>query len=417
VIWRIGALTSGWLDCEIPAVPDESQPVPSAQPTHQLREIAGYFLRLGFTAFGGPAAHIAMMEQELVNRRQWLDRRHFLDLLAAISFIPGPNSTEMAIALGRIRGGMRGLWVAGFCFILPAVLIILPIAWIYVAYHQTPSVSGAMRGISAAVVAIVAAAVWRFGKTSITDIGGLLIALAAMLAEIILQHTGFAFGDVLILLAAGFARAFIHRRPVVVPGFAPMLAVIGGLVSVSGPLLMVLLFLKIGLTLFGSGYVLVTYLQDSFVNGQHWLTQQQMMDAIAVGQVTPGPLLTTATFAGFVVGHDQFHLGLTGSILCALAATAAIFAPAFVLIALLGSTMDRLRQNPHARGFLDGMNAAVVGLIAVACIWIARAALNSPHPFASAAIITISLIILFQTKLNPTWLIAAAGICGWVILR
>jgi chromate transporter len=396
-------------------VSDSSNP-PEAQ-RGSLREIAGFFLWLGFTAFGGPAAHLALMEDQLVRRRKWLDRQHFLDLLSAISFIPGPNSTEMAIALGRLRGGLRGLLVAGFCFILPAVLIILPIAWIYVRFHEVHRFAGAMRGIGAAVVAIVAAAVWRFARTCIRDLPGLAIALAAMLAEYFSQRGGFGFGDVLILLCAACAGAMrAPRRSITAASIAAWpLGVVMGFVSFSGPLLMALLFLKIGFTLFGSGYVLTSYLQTSFVNDRHWLTQQQVIDAIAVGQVTPGPLLTSATFVGFLLGYDRFGGGLGGGIFCAFLATMAIFAPAFVLIATLSSIIERLRKNPQARAALDGVNAAVVVMIAVACYWMGHESLREPYTIQSAILIAVCLFILLKTRSNPTWLIVGAGIIGAII--
>ncbi len=404
---------------DAPTTPPEH----TGTPKGSLREIARCFLVLGFTAFGGPAAHVAMMEQELVHKRRWLDRQHFLDLIAAINFIPGPNSTELVIALGRLRGGWRGLLVAGACFILPAVLIILPIAWLYVTYHQTTEAAGLLQGISAAVVAIVILAGFRLAKTALRD--GFCAGIATLAAggEWLSHHQRWALGNVCILALAalaGWARASGMRpktastRAFLLAPFAAITASIG---SLSGPLLMTLLFLKIGATLFGSGYVLVTYLQTSFVDHRHWLTGQQLLDSVAVGQVTPGPLLTTATFVGFVLGHDRFGGGLAMETGCALAATAAIFAPAFVLIAGMGSWLDRIRRSPRARAVLDAMNAAVVGLIAATCFFLAQQALHSPELWLRAAMILACLAVMSRWNLNATWLIAASGGIGWLFLR
>jgi chromate transporter len=342
-----------------------------------------------------------------------------LDLVAAINFIPGPNSTELAIALGRLRGGWRGLFVAGFCFILPAVLIILPIGWLYVNYHALPLMTGIMRGVGAGIVAIVIAAVIRLAKSAITDRFAASIALLAALMEIINHWQRWALGDVSILAVAAMAGAIrrggVLSRPralCVTP-----LAVIGtGGLSLWGPVTMSLLFLKIGATLFGSGYLLVTYLQSSFVDHRQWLSQQQMLDAVAVGQVTPGPVLTTATFVGFVLGHDRFGFGTCGAIVCALGATAAIFAPSFVLVAILSRWLERLRSNPKARGALDAMNAAVAGLIAATCIWLAQQALAPPSTVISAMLMAASLLVLTATRINSTWIVLASGAIGCFLM-
>ncbi|MGD0769139.1 MAG: chromate efflux transporter [Tepidisphaeraceae bacterium] len=386
-----------------------------------LGEIARYFLLLGFTAFGGPAAHISMMEQDLVHRRRWLDRQHFLDLLAAINFIPGPNSTELAIALGRLRGGWRGMLVAGLCFILPAVLIILPIAWLYVNYHQLPQVDGILRGVGAAVVAIIAAAAWQLAKSAVKNPFGITVTILAAMGEWLNHQQRWAFGDLGILALAALAGLLRTNWPWPKNSIARSIALppLGALaaITVGGPVLMVLLFLKIGATLFGSGYVLVTYVQTSFVDQRHWLTTQQTLDAVAVGQITPGPLLTTATFVGFVLGHHPFGGGWAMETGCALAATAAIFAPAFILIAAIGSSIDRLRHSPPARAALDSMNAAVVGLIAATCIFMARQAIQPPHAWTSIAIMAATLWAILALNVNTTWLIAAAAGIGLIFLR
>jgi chromate transporter len=405
--------------------PKQTQPtIPSANAAPaagaKLREIAGYFLLLGFTAFGGPAAHLAMMEKELVHKRRWIDRQHFLDLLAAINFIPGPNSTEMVLALGKLRGGLRGMVVAGACFILPAVLIILPIAWMYVLYHQSPKIGGTLRGINAAVVAIVALAALRLGKSAITDAFTLAVAALAAIGQTITHQYRWAAGDVALLAIAaiaGWMRAAPWRgNPSTGPSPLAILPLALKTTLFSGPLLLALLFLKIGATLFGGGYLLVTYLQTSFVDHQHWLTTQQMLDAVAVGQFTPGPLLTTATFVGFVVAHDHFAAGPGLEIACALLATAAIFAPAFILVATLSSAIESIRKMPAARAMLGSMNAAVVGLIASTCGSMAIQTLILPGAARSAGIIAAAFALMLLLEINSVWIILASAAAGWLLL-
>ena len=283
------------------------------------------------------------------------------------------------------------------------------------------------KGISAAVVAIVAAAAIRLGRSVIKDPLAASIALLAALAEGVSHRRQWTWGDVLILAAAAGIGAMRSTRPTAsattlslspAPLAALPLAALlwTSSIALAGPLLMTLLFLKIGATLFGSGYVLVTYLQSSLVDQRHWLTQQQMLDAVAVGQLTPGPLLTSATFIGFVLGHRQFGYGLRGEIACALAATIAIFAPAFVLVTLLGGWMQRLRRYSPARGALDATNAAVVGLIAATCVSLTFHALAPPSTWISLVLIAASLLVLLRWQLNSTWLIAVAALVGWLCL-
>ncbi len=378
-------------------------------------EIARYFTFLGFTAFGGPAAHVALMEEELVHRRHWLEPQHFLDLLATINFVPGPNSTELAIGLGRLRGGVRGLIVAGICFILPAVLIILPIGWVYVRFHHLSRFNGFMHGASAAVVAIVAVAAMRFAQSTIKDPLGAMIALLAAMGELLNHRLGLGWMDVAILGAAGVVGALragpsVRLRSM---AMAPLAAIFGAAAGgVTMPVLMALIFLKIGATLFGSGYLLVTYLQDSFVDHHHWLTSQQVLDAVTVGQVTPGPLLTTATFIGFILGYDNFGGGLVGGVVCGVIATAAIFAPAFIIIGIFGGWLERLRMLPGARGALNAMNAAVVGLIGATCVALGRQALSGPWRLLSMILIGAALVILLRTRINATYVLVGAGLLG-----
>jgi chromate transporter len=291
-----------------PVVPMELSPARG-----RVREVAALFMRLGFTAFGGPAAHIAIIEDEVVQRRRWIDRAHFLDVVAAVNFIPGPNSTELAIHLGQLRAGFAGLITAGVCFIAPAVLIILPIAWAYVTYGALPQVQPVLRAMAAAIVAIVAVATWRFLQTAIK--GGFtgVLCAASILGALLLRRFTHLQPEIIALAlaaAAGAVRSMRPRRDRVVLSISPIVALAP---IVSGDYArMALFFLKVGATLFGSGYVLVSYLQSGLVDDHHWLTQRQLLDAIAVGQFTPGPLLTTSTFVGFVLGHTTFGGGTTG---------------------------------------------------------------------------------------------------------
>ncbi|MGA2229359.1 MAG: chromate efflux transporter [Tepidisphaeraceae bacterium] len=396
-------------------MPLDPTDAPSSR-AQRLGEVARYFTQLGFTAFGGPAAHIALMERQLVEQRRWLDRQHFLDALSAINLIPGPNSTQLAITIGYLRAGLPGLFAAGICFIFPAVLIILPIAYAYVEFGQTPHAAAAMHGVAAAVLAVIAVALVRLAKTSVANSFQATIAIAAALAAIVIHYEGLAAADPLILLAAavaGVLRASPRARQFV-PMFLP-LPLAAAIAQPAGLTLMALLFLKIGATLYGSGYLLLPYLQANFVGGHAWLTNRQLLDAVAVGQVTPGPLLTTATFIGFLVG---FHTTPAGSLPLALAgaiiATAAIFGPSFLFIAVLGKLLPRLRNHPAARGALDAMNAAVLALIAVALCQLAPPALRPPGTLVWVTIFAATLLVLLRWDVNATWPILAAAAIGLV---
>jgi chromate transporter len=394
-------------------------PSPLTRPPSRLREVALLFLRLGFTAFGGPAAHVAMMEDEVVTRRRWVDRQHFLDLVAAINFVPGPNSTELAIHLGLIRAGRAGLFVAGFCFIVPAVLIILPLAWAYCAYGTGPGalprVGGMMSAIGAAVLAIIVAALWRFAHTGIRD--AFTASVAAVVAGIGLLPARYAaYQPELVSLAlAAIAGAIWYGRPRV-PSAPSVLSTLAVAPWVDANLArMALFFLKVGATLFGSGYVLVSYLKSGLVDRFHWLTEPQLLDAIAVGQVTPGPLLTTATFAGYVIAHTTFGGGVLGGVAGAVVATAAIFLPSFLFILVLGPLLQRVRHNRYARGALDAMNAAVVALILIVTIRLAGASFwpNGAAHVGNIALSLVSLAALLLLDVNSTWIVLIAAGVGW----
>lgn len=385
----------------------------------RLCEVAALFLRMGFTAFGGPAAHVALMEDEVVTRRNWITRERFLDLVALVNFIPGPNSTELAIHLGLLRAGFRGLVVAGVCFIVPAVLIILPLAWAYERYGALPRVTGALAGINAGVIAVLAVACWRFARTSVKDGFTGTVAVLAALAMLAARWRHVPQAELVVLAAAataGAARQWLARRLTLALAPLPLGAaasLAAGAATTAGAsphwlVALVLFFLKVGATLFGSGYVLVNYLHAGLVAERGWLTERQLLDAVAVGQVTPGPLLTTATFVGYVVGYEA-----TGSeaaaVIGAVAATTAIFLPAFVFIALLGRWLPRLREVPAAQGALDAVNAAVAALVIVVTVTLALRTLHDP---LSIAITAASIAVLLLTKVNATWVMLAAAAIG-----
>ena len=374
------------------------------------------FTRLGFTAFGGPAAHLALMEDEVVTRRRWLSRERFLDLVALVNFIPGPNSTELAIHLGLLRAGFPGLVVAGACFILPAVLIILPIAYAYVRFGQLPQVQSAMGAINAALVAVLAVACWRFARSALKDRFTLGVGVVATIAAFAARWRHVPQSELIILALAAAAGAVRGARMNLGAGAAPvMLAALAPAVATqaaaAAPITLggvAWVFLKIGATLFGSGYVLVSYLDANVVQQRHWLTPAQLLDSVAVGQVTPGPLLTTATFAGYLLGHKAY--GTTaGGVLGSIVATAAIFLPAFVFIAVLGDVLPRLRKSAAARGALDAASAAVVALIAVVTLDLAAGALREPVGIATAGAAAVALLVW---DVNATWIMLAAAMIG-----
>jgi chromate transporter len=362
-----------------------------------VREIALAFLRLGITAFGGPAAHIAMMEDEFVRRRAWLDREQFLDLVGTAGLIPGPNSTELAIYIGYRRAGWRGLLTAGLCFILPAAAMVTAIAWSYVRFGRLPAVGGALYGVKAVIIAIVAKALVSFARTAVKSKWLFALALAAAAASVM------GAPPLSVLVVAGCAsaatRATRRARPdaslLVWTGWgtSTALGATGGLAK------FFLIFLKVGAVVFGSGYVLLAFLREDLVERTHWLTEAQLLDAVAVGQFTPGPVFTTATFIGYVVA------GLPG----ALVATIGIFLPSFVLVAVSGPLIPRLRRSALAGAFLDGLNVASLALMAVVGGLLARSALVDVATILLAA---GSAFALFRWRINSAWLVLVGGVIG-----
>jgi chromate transporter len=370
--------------------------IPQGEDDAKLRDLALLFTKLGFVAFGGPAAHIAMMRAEIVGRRRWMGEQEFLDLMGASNLIPGPNSTELAIHIGRVRAGWRGLLVAGMCFILPAFLIVLAAALLYVRYGSTPQAQGLLYGITPVVVAIVAHALWGFLRQAVKGpflaaVGiGVLVLYFVGVGELLLL-----FGGALLVLAVRFV---VTRRGAHWALVSP-LGLLAAPASLIGPLGIFFSFLKIGSVLFGSGYVLLAFLRSEFVD-PGLLTNQQLLDAVAVGQVTPGPVFTTATFIGYLLA------GVPGAVL----ATVGIFLPGFVFVALTGPMIPRLRDSSVLAGLLDGVNVASLALMAGVTWQLGRASLVDPVPVLIAL---AALVMLFATEVIPAWLVLGGGFLGF----
>ncbi|MBS2031795.1 MAG: chromate efflux transporter [Deltaproteobacteria bacterium] len=358
-----------------------------------LGEVARLFLRLGFTAFGGPAAHIALMEEEVVRKRSWVSHEELVDLIGAVNLIPGPNSTELAIHLGHRRAGWLGLLVAGACFITPSALMAGALAWAYVRFGFRPEVAQMLAGVQPVVLAVVTQALWTLGKVAVKDAAMLVIALGSFALGLVGMH------ELLILAIAGGA-ALVARRTrgsLAVKSCVPLL----GAVLPAAPTTpaVFLVFLKIGSVLFGSGYVLLAFLNQDLVQRTHWLTERQLLDAVAVGQITPGPVFTAATFVGYLLQ------GAPGAV----AATAGIFLPAFVLVAASGAILPRLRASPIARAILDGVNAGSLALMAAVLIPLGKAALAGPI-YALEALVAAVLLIRF--RVGAGWLLGGGAALG-----
>lgn len=371
------------------------------QQKQRLKELAFVFLKLGTIAFGGPAAHIALMDLEVVKRRQWLSREKLLDLLGVTNLIPGPNSTELAIHIGYERGGWRGLILAGSCFILPAMLIVWTLAAIYVRYQQLPELEWVLYGIKPVIIAIVMQALWQLGKKAIKDIPTMMVGVAVVAAFFL------GVNEILLLLLAGLVVMLSKNLNGTVGALllpvSGVLAVGSSPISASATWLKVFLFfLKIGSVLYGSGYVLLAFLQRDLVERNQWLTSRQLLDAIAIGQFTPGPVFTTATFIGYLLA------GNAGAI----AGTIGIFLPAFILVAVINPWIPKLRGSPWVSSALDGINAASLGLMAAVTFTLGQTALVD---LLSVVLALVSAIVVFCFKVNSAWLVLAGGIVGLVV--
>lgn len=377
-----------------------------------LWELALLFLKLGTIAFGGPAAHIAMMEDEVVRRRRWLSRGEFLDLLGATNLIPGPNSTEMAIHIGHRKAGWPGLAVAGVCFILPAALIVTGFAWAYVRFGSIPEVTGLLYGVKPVIIAVVLQALWSLGRTAVkTTTLAVVGALGILLAF-------FGVNELLILLGGGIAiclwrwlktgnRSAGLSSLIFVSPLTFILQTTGAAGTVAAPFglwPLFLFFIKVGSVLFGSGYVLFAFIRADLVERWGWMTEPQLLDAISVGQVTPGPVFTTATFIGYVLG------GNAG----ALIATVGIFLPAFFFVAVSGPLVPRLRRSEIAGAFLDGVSVASLSLMAVVTYQLGRAALVDAVTVVLAIVSAITLICF---RVNSVWLVLGGAVAGLLLYQ
>ncbi|MEP7214796.1 MAG: chromate efflux transporter [Anaerolineaceae bacterium] len=369
-----------------------------------LGEVLRYFFRLGCISFGGPAAHIALMRRELVAEKRWLTDAELMDLLGAANLIPGPNSTELTMHIGAKQAGWRGLWLAGIAFIVPAVAIVLVLAWAYVEYGDTPAGAGLILGIQPFILAVIAQAIWGLRTAAVKGWSTALIALAAVtLALAGVSQIALIFGaGVVALLVALFSGGRRPPSPAAIvrrfarPGMGLLAVMPAGSVSAWD---LFVVFARIGSVLYGSGYVLAAFLQSDLVDTHHWLTDQQVIDAIAIGQFTPGPLFTSATFAGYVAG------GFPG----ALAATAGIFLPSFVLVTITHPLVPRIRGSHWAAPFLDGVNAAALALMGVVTLTLGREVLDSAF---TAALFTVAVVVLLRFRPNSAWLVLAGALAG-----
>jgi chromate transporter len=370
----------------------------------RLKEVAGLFFKLGLIAFGGPAAHIAMMEDEVVVKRKWMSRQHFLDLMGATNLIPGPNSTEMTMHCGKERAGWPGLFVAGACFIFPAVVLTGLLAYLYVEYGEVPAVEPFLYGIKPAVIAIILGAVYKLGKKALKNWQLALIGIFVVVASFL------GVNEITAILGAGviglvWFGVFQKSNKKNLKSFLPLFSLqglAGTAVSVSNTKLF-LVFLKIGAVLFGSGYVLVAYLDGELVQKLGWLTKTELLDAIAIGQFTPGPVLSTATFVGYQIN------GFWGAVM----ATAGIFLPSFFFVLLLNPIVPKLRKSPLAAGFLDAVNVAALAVMVAVTYRLGEAILTD---WKSWLIAVLSLLVVFVfKKTNAFWIVIGGALAGYIL--
>jgi chromate transporter len=373
------------------------------RPSNVLKEIAVVFVRLGLVAFGGPAAHIALMEEEFVRKRKWLAQEEFLDRLGAVSLLPGPSSTELAIYLGYFRGGIAGLIVAGTAFMLPSVVLVAGLAWAYVRYGSAPQAMGLLFGVKPVVVALLIQALCSLGRAALKStemivLGAVVLVLAATHVSPIalLLGTGVAW-----LVATRFGKGpGVAKNAGAIVIQAGTAAAATASPAVAG---VFLYFLKVGAVLFGSGYVLLAFLRADLVERLHWLTQNQLLDALAVSQGTPGPFFTVSTFIGYVLA------GWRG----AAVATLGMFLPAFIFVGLTAKYLPKLRQSAMTGAFLDGVNAAVVALMAFVGWQFAHATLvNLP----AIVLAVVAVVLLLRYRVNSAWLILGGAVSG-IVLR
>jgi chromate transporter len=396
--------------------PEQSQTgIPNAAKRGSLKELALFFLRLGITAFGGPAAHIAIMEDELVRRRKWLSREKFLDLLGASSLIPGPSSSELAIHIGYLRAGWAGLVIGGVCFIFPAAILVGIIAWAYVRYGHLPAVAAVLYGVKPVVIAVILQALWGLGRTAVKSrvlavAGAICVALsfAQVNVLVILFGTGAVLAGIHALSRnhagkeAARTMTFVSAWRGARDGLArifPWLGATGAAAVIPGMWPLFLVFLRIGSIVFGSGDVLLAFLRADLVVHRGWVTDAQLVDAVAIGQVTPGPVFTTATFLGYLLR------GPMG----ALVATIGIFLPAFILVAISGPLVPLIRRSTTAGAFLDGVNVASLALMAAVSYQLGRSAIVD---WLTAGLVIASAVLLLRFRVNSAWLVLGGAVIG-----
>jgi len=397
------------------STPEPTNAIGTAAPTDEtaahapggLREVAALMFRLGWTAFGGPAAHIAMLRGEVVKRRRWMTEQRFLDMIGAANLVPGPTSTQTVMHSSYARAGWPGLFIGGTLFILPAAFLVLVFAWLYVRYGTTTGGVWLLYGIKPVIIAVVVQALWGLGRTAVKNVLlgaiGVAVFVGYLLgANVILLLFGAA---ILIMLVENARRIGAIRRaahgiaPLPALKTAALFSVAAGATVAYSPLRLFLTFLKIGSVLYGSGYVLLAFLRNDFVNRLGWLTSQQLLDAVAVGQFTPGPVFTTATFIGYIVG------GFQGAVV----ATLGIFLPAFLFVALSVPVLPHLRKSPWTAAALDGVNVAAVGLMAGVAWELGRAAVVD---WFTALLAIITVVLLIRFRVNSVWLVLGGGIAG-----
>lgn len=372
-------------------------------PQYRAKEVAKLFLKLGFTAFGGPAAHISMFYDEAVERRKWINKEQFLDLLGATNLIPGPNSTEMAIHLGFLRAGWTGLILAGVCFIVPAMLIVIVIAWLYTIFERTPPAEWMLYGVQPVVIVIILQAMINLGKTAFKNPATISAGIVALVLYLL------GYSPILVLILASLIVPIVSQAarlkdlfPIILLPSLPHWKIAAETAQPFSLMTLFLTFLKIGSVLYGSGYVLLAFLESDFVHNLGWLTEQQLLEAVAVGQFTPGPVFTTATFIGYIIA------GLPGAVV----ATIGIFLPSFIFVAISNPYIPKIRSSPWAGILLDGLNAASLGLMSAVALQLSRTAFVD---LGTIVIGIISGVFLFIFRTNTTWLILAGLSIGLVI--
>lgn len=415
------------------------------------RSLFWLFLRLGATAFGGPLAHIALMQREFVEKHRWFSQAEFIDMIGATNLVPGPNSTEMAMHIGHRRGGWKGLIASGVAFILPAAILMTLLAALYVRIGNQPQLQSPLRGLSAVVTAVIAHALWKFGRTALKNPFTVVAAILATFAVargmdelsvlLVAAIAGLLFGawetrndkveiaqatneDSVTASSSTEESSTRTKDETPAKSRLPMLFSVGGASGIfaigAAPTLanLFLIFLKIGAVLYGSGYVLIAFLRQDFVLRSYWISNRQLLDAVAFGQFTPGPLFTTATFIGYLLG-DKYELSSHGwgGIMGAIAATIGIFLPSFGFVGLLSLLLKRWKNSPVLRSFLDVVNAVSLALMAVVTWQLASAQLGrgAAHDMTIAALFLISLALLFATKINSVWLLVGGAILGFVL--